>query len=71
MTARHKGYLVVLKDDIREDDAQNTLIALSMIEGVIKVEPVENDIKHQLAFIKARRELGDGLWKVLYPEYKS
>ena len=68
MTDRHNGYIVVLKEDIREDDAKNTLIALSMIEGVMKVEPIINDPRQQLAFIRARQELGEGLWHVLYPK---
>lgn len=40
MTDRHKGYVVTLADDIREDDAEAVVNALRMVRGVIGVEPV-------------------------------
>ena len=41
VTQRHAGYLVVLGEDIREDDAQRVLHALGMVKGVIRVTPIE------------------------------
>jgi hypothetical protein len=41
MTTRHAGYIVVLRDDLREDDAQKVITALGMIQGVLSVQPVE------------------------------
>jgi hypothetical protein len=50
MTQRHSGYLVILGEDIREDDAESTILALKMIKGVQSVEPVaDNDYCMQLA----------------------
>lgn len=43
MTDRHAGYIVVLAEDIREDDAEGTLNALRMVRGVISVTPVISD----------------------------
>lgn len=40
MTDRHAGYIVVLAEDIREDDAEPTLAALRQIKGVLSVEPL-------------------------------
>ena len=40
MTDRHAGYLVVLGGDVREDDAEAIITALSMVRGVIAVQPV-------------------------------
>jgi hypothetical protein len=40
MTDRHSGYVVVLKDDIREDDAERVIDAIQMIKGVLTVKPV-------------------------------
>jgi hypothetical protein len=34
VTDRHSGYIVVLAEDIREDDAEGTLNALRMVRGV-------------------------------------
>ena len=40
MTDRHAGYVVVLDADMREDDAQVVIGAISMIKGVQEVTPV-------------------------------
>ena len=40
MTDRHKGYIVIIDRDIREDDAESILQAIQMIKHVIKVEPL-------------------------------
>lgn len=40
MTDRHSGYVVILTDDVREDDAEPTLNALRMVKGVLSVEPI-------------------------------
>jgi hypothetical protein len=42
MTNRHSGYVIVLKDDIREDDAEAVITALKMIKGVLSVQPIVN-----------------------------
>lgn len=52
MTDRHAGYVVVLDDDIREDDAQFVINALRMVKGVVAVEPVAGD--HQLLIAQQR-----------------
>ena len=41
MTTRHRGYVVVLERDIREDDAAATIAALKRIRGVLTVKAVE------------------------------
>jgi 3,4-dihydroxy-2-butanone 4-phosphate synthase len=41
MTTRHGGYVVVLEDDIREDDAKLIINALKCIKGVLSVQPIE------------------------------
>ena len=46
MTDRHAGYVVVLDQSIREDDAKPTITALSQVKGVISVEPVVDDGVH-------------------------
>jgi len=42
MTGRysHKGYMVVLAADLREEDAEATLTALRMVRGVLAVQPI-------------------------------
>jgi len=43
MTSEHKGYIVTLEKNIREDDAEATIItALYCLKGVINVKPIKN-----------------------------
>jgi len=65
MTDRHAGYLVILDGPIREDDAEALIKAIKMFKGVIKVEPVTEDIQLQLAIARAKNELEIKLWSVL------
>ena len=43
MTDRHSGYVVVLQEDLREEDAEAVLNALRMTKGVLSVEPIVAD----------------------------
>lgn len=43
MPERHGGYVVVLEDDMRDDDAEATLNALRMVKGVLSVTAVVAD----------------------------
>jgi hypothetical protein len=59
MTDRHAAYIVVLEDDIRDDDAgESVLIALRMVKGVASVEPVVAD--YSFAVARTRR---DSAWR--------
>lgn len=53
MTDRHSGYVVVLDENIREDDAQVIIDALKMIKGVKDVVPV---VSTPMIAIAATRE---------------
>jgi len=68
MTDRHAGYIVVLEEPIREDDAQGIIDAIQLIKGVLEVKPIENNYEIQMATLQARSELASKMWKVLYPE---
>lgn len=55
MTDRHAAYIVTLAADIREDDAEESiLIALRMLKGVIAVEPVIAE--HEMVIARNRRD---------------
>jgi hypothetical protein len=58
MTTRHSGYVVVLSDDIREDDAEVLISAIKMLKGVSTVAPVESNPAKFIA--ESRR---DELWR--------
>lgn len=68
MTDRYHSLTVVLEKDIRDDDAESLLTAIKMIKGVMSVEPFISDVESHMAETRARRELGNKIWEVLYPK---
>lgn len=68
MTDRHNGYLVILKNPIREDDAGNIIKAIGLIKGVISVKPMINNWESSIALERARRELTSKLFRILEDE---
>jgi hypothetical protein len=59
MTDRHMGYVVVLDENLREDDAAHVIAALQMIKGVASVTPVTADFTADV--ITAQRR--DDQWR--------
>lgn len=68
MTDRHAGYVVVLKEDLREDDAQALIDALKMLKGVLTVEPIISGPDIIISTHRAKAEIERKLWKVLHEE---
>lgn len=68
MTDRYNYLTVVLEQDIRSDDAEPLIQAISMLRGVVKVEPHVANPDNYMAEERARRELGEKLWAILYPK---
>lgn len=71
MTDRHAGYLVTLTENIREDDAQQTIAALRQIKGVQVVAPVPANLELAIATERALSELRGQILDVLYPNSKG
>ncbi len=69
MTDRLKGFVVILDEDIREDDAQPILDAIQMIRGVLEVTPMVNKMEDLMARERVRAELEGKLFAVLRPQY--
>lgn len=57
MTDRHIGYIVTLEEEIREDDAESTINALSHIKGVLNVSPVIANHEMWMAEAKGRHAI--------------
>ncbi len=68
MTDRYHSLTVVLEKDFRDDDAESILNAIEMIKGVLSVKPHISDCDSNMAEDRARRELGQKLWEILYPK---
>jgi hypothetical protein len=57
MTGRHKGYVVILDRDIREDDAERIVQAIQMVKGVLDVKPIVADHDDLVNRSRIRHEL--------------
>lgn len=67
MTDRFNSLTVVLERDIREDDAEALINAINQLRGVLSVSGNVSDVTSHIAEERAKREIGDKLWSVLYP----
>ena len=68
MTDRYHSLTVALDRDIRDDDAEPILMAIRMIKGVLSVKPKVADMDSNMAEDRARIDLGQKLWDVIYPK---
>lgn len=68
MTDRYNAFVVVLEEDIREDDAAALISAIQQLRGVLSVSGHVADPGSHIAQTRARQDLGQKLWHVLYPE---
>lgn len=71
MTDRYRAFIVVLDHDMREDDAQPTLVAIKQIKNVISVDPHVADITDHIAYTQARHDLQKELMDILVRPYRE
>jgi hypothetical protein len=71
MSASFPGFVVVLDRDIGEERMEIIKSMLAQLRGVISVEPVQSNIEQQVAYERARIELGQKLIKVLNPDRRE
>ncbi len=67
MTDRIFALTVILEKDIRADDVEALTNAISMFRGVLEVTKHVASPEAYTARVRARQELGEKLWAVLYP----
>jgi hypothetical protein len=65
MTDRHAGYVVTLKDDIREDDAAHLIDLLGHLKGVLSVTPIVSDFSVAIAEERAYGQLREQVYVAL------
>lgn len=70
MSDRIKALTVILRADMRDDDAEHVISAIQMIKGVSEVTGIVTGIDHYVAVSQAKRELREALWNVLQSEVK-
>ena len=66
---RHPGFLVTLRKNIPEEDLKELCKAIEQFKGVISCKPVGNTYETHFAEERTRRDLGDKLLKVLFPDW--
>lgn len=67
MSNRYHSLTVVLKENLREDDAEPILAAIRQLRGVLSVTGVVVDPTSHMAQERAKCDLGKKLIDVLYP----
>lgn len=68
MSKRINTVTVVLEKETRDDDCEAILNAIRMVKGVLRAEPNTADSTEYMAQERARSELGQKLWEVIYPK---
>ena len=71
MTDRVNAFIVVLKQDIREDDAEVIAQAIGLLRGVLTVVPHTADPSTGIAEARVRHELGQEILGVIYPNMRK
>lgn len=68
MSDRINTLTIVLDQPYRDDDVEQIVNAIRMIKGVASVTANVQNMTDHVAYDNARRDLGNKLWEVLYPE---
>lgn len=68
MTDRIHALTVILERDLRDDDTEPLIVAIKQIRGVLDVTMHVTDVNSATAEFRARRELGEKIIKMIYPE---
>jgi hypothetical protein len=65
MSDRHAGYVVVLEEPLHEEDSERVIAAISLLKGVVSVKPIVDSFEVQLAYDKAKHDIGVKLFQEL------
>ena len=64
------SFLVVLGRDVGDEATEAIQTALYQIKGVVSVQRNVTDFTSVMAYERAKRELSDKIWDVLWPKAK-
>lgn len=64
---RISAFIIILEKPVAADDIQATLKAIEQIKGVVQVMPQVSDPTEQIAYERARQDIGSKILEVLYP----
>jgi hypothetical protein len=71
MTDRFNTLIVVLENEMRSDDASSLMEAITHMRGVLSVSGNVADFSEHMAIERAKRDLGQKLIDIVYPQPKS
>lgn len=71
MSDSYHSLLVVFREDIGEAHMKSLQQLLTLLDGVIAVRPNVSGSDAIMAEERAKRDLGEKLWRVLYPKEKA
>ena len=71
MSARFNGFTVAFEQPVSQEYMDKVKEAVSLFDGVIAVETVEDNHTEWMLREQVRRELGQKLWDVLYGDKKN
>lgn len=70
MSNKINSITVVFKQDITDEYCDKLIDAISLFEGIVKIERNVSDFNTFTAESRVRREFGEKLFEVLYPKFK-
>lgn len=56
MSDRVSGFIIVLEEDLKDEDAKPVLDAIALIKGVLRVEPHVVDVSGCIAATRAKMD---------------
>jgi len=65
MSDRHRGYIVILENDIKDEYSEEVINAIRMFKGVINVEPIVTNPDSLISEERAKRELRTKIFDIL------
>jgi len=68
MADRYYAFTVALERDMRDDEAQSLMTAISQLRGVLRVEPLMASPETWMAEQRAIRVLGEKVVDAVYPQ---
>ena len=68
MADRIKALTVTLERDIRVDDVEPLIAAITQLRGVANVMAEVANIDTHVAEVRVRQELGQKIMKIIYPD---
>ena len=71
MTDRYNSLTVILKKDIRDDDAEPLINAIKMFKGVLNVKGNVSGITSIVAETRVKEEFNEKLLAIVFPKNKE